>query len=50
MTGEQTAPVSAHPEFDGDSFVVAPETLGTAVNMETLTAKIKEYNQNLNRN
>ena len=43
VTGEQTAPVSAHPEFDGDSFVVAPETLGTAVNMETLTAKIKEY-------
>lgn len=43
VTGEQTEPVSAHPEFDGNSFVVAPETLGTAVNLEALTNKIKEY-------
>lgn len=43
VTGEQTEPVSAHPEYDGNSFVVAAETLGTAVNQETLTSKIKEY-------
>ena len=43
VTGEQTEPVSAHPEYDGNSFVVAAETLGTAVNQETLKSKIKEY-------
>lgn len=43
VTGEQTEPVSAHPEYDGNSFVVAAETLGTAVNQETLTSKIEEY-------
>lgn len=43
VTEEQTDPVSAHPEFDGNSFVVAEETLGTAVNMDKLTSKIKEY-------
>lgn len=46
VTVEQTEPVSAHPEFDGNSFVVAPETLGTAVDHEVLTAKIKEYISN----
>ena len=43
VTAEQTEPVSAHPEFDGNSFVVAPETLGTAVDMDALTSRIKEY-------
>ena len=43
VTGEQTEPVSAHPEFDGNSFVVAPEVIGTSVNLESLTGKIKEY-------
>lgn len=43
VTVEQTAPVSAHPEFDGESYVVAPEEYGTAVNMENLTAKISQY-------
>ena len=43
VTGEQTEPEPAHPEFDGNSFVVAAETLGTSVNQEMLTSKIKEY-------
>ncbi len=43
VTAEQTQPVSAHPEFDGNSFVVTAETLGTAVDMDALTSKIKEY-------
>ena len=43
VTQEQTEPVSAYPKFDGNSFVVEPEVYGTAVNMEVLTAKIKEY-------
>lgn len=43
VTAEQTQPVSAHPEFDGNSFVVAKETVGTAVDMDTLTSKVKEY-------
>lgn len=43
VTAEQTDPVSAHPEYDGDSFVVAAEQYGTKVDMDTLTAKIKQY-------
>lgn len=43
VTAEQTDPVSAHPEYDGNSFVVAEEQYGTKVDMETLTAKIKQY-------
>ncbi len=43
VTAEQKEPSSAHPEFDGNSYVVAPEEYGTAVNMEVLTEKIKEY-------
>lgn len=43
VTAEQKEPVSARPEYDGNVFVVAPEEYGTAVDMETFTAKIKEY-------
>ena len=43
VTAEQTEPVNAHPEFDGDSYVVAPEEYGSAVDMEILTAKVREY-------
>lgn len=43
VTAEQTDPVSAHPEYDGNSFVVAEEQYGTKVDMETLTARIEQY-------
>ena len=43
VTAEQTDPVAAHPEYDGNSFVVAEEQYGTKVDMETLTAKIEQY-------
>lgn len=43
MVQEQTEPVSAYPKFDGNSFVVEPEVLGTAVDKEVLSEKIKEY-------
>ena len=43
VTAEQVDPVAAHPEYDGNSFVVAEEKYGTTVDMETLTAKIKEH-------
>ena len=43
MTTEQTAPVSAHPKFDGETFVVESEVYGTAVNEEILKDKIKKY-------
>ena len=43
VTQEQTEPVSAHPEFDGNSFIVQPEAYGTKVNMDVLNEKIKEY-------
>ena len=39
VTVEQTQPVSATPKFDGEKFVVEPETYGTAVNMEVLSGK-----------
>lgn len=42
VTGEQTQPVSAHPQFDGTQFVVEPEQYGTAVDMEALQQKIAE--------
>lgn len=43
VTAEQVDPVAAHPEYDGNSFVVAEEQYGTTVDMETLTANIKEH-------
>ena len=43
MKAEQTEPVSAYPKFDGESFKVEPEVYGSAVDMEILTKKIKEY-------
>lgn len=43
VTQEQTDPVSAYPKFDGESFVVEPEVYGTAVDVDALTSKIKEY-------
>ena len=43
VTAEQTDPVAAHPEFDGNSFVVAEEQYGTKVDMETLKAKVEQY-------
>lgn len=43
VKAEQTEPVSAYPKFDGESFKVEPEVYGSAVDMEILTKKIKEY-------
>ena len=43
VTQEQTEPASAYPKFDGESFVVEPEVYGTAVNLEVLSEKIKDY-------
>ena len=43
VTQEQTQPVSAYPKFDGNSFVVEPEVYGTAVDIDMLTEKIKQY-------
>lgn len=43
VTQEQTKPTSAYPEFDGNSFVVAPEVYGTAVDTEVFAEKVKQY-------
>lgn len=43
VTAEQIDPVPAHPEYDGNSYSVVAEKYGTKVDMETLTAKIKQY-------
>lgn len=40
VTTEQIAPVSASPKFDGEKYVVEPEVIGTAVNMDVLKEKI----------
>ena len=43
VTAEQVDPVAAHPEYDGNSCVVAEEKYSTTVEMETLSAKMKEH-------
>ncbi len=40
LTSDQSLPQSAYLEFNGDEFVVHPETDGTAVDQETLKKKI----------
>lgn len=52
VTEEQTPPQSAYPEFNGEKFVVHPETYGTAVDVEAVKEKaataIRELNPELN--
>lgn len=43
VTKEQTQPTSAYPKYDGNSFVIQPENYGTAVDLEVLTEKVKQY-------
>lgn len=43
VTREQTQPVSACPEYNGESYVVKAEVYGTAVDMDVLTEKVKQY-------
>lgn len=43
VTAEQTDPEAAHPEYDGNSFVVEEEQYGTRVDMDVLTAKVRQY-------
>lgn len=42
VTAEQIPAVNAYPKYDGEKFVVEPEQLGTAVDMEVLQKKIHE--------
>lgn len=42
VTKEQTEPVSAHPKFDGNLFIVEPETYGNKVDLDVLNEKIEE--------
>ena len=42
VTMEQIPPTSAQPVFNGEQFVVQPEVLGTAVNMDNLNAAINQ--------
>ena len=43
VTAEQKDPVAAHPEYDGNSFVVKKEQYGTKVDMDVLKAKVEQY-------
>lgn len=43
VTAEQLPAQSAYPKFDGDKYVVEPEVIGTAVNLDVLKTKIPEY-------
>lgn len=38
----QTVSVDAHPEFQNDQFVVAPEVVGTQINIEVFSEKVEE--------
>ena len=40
MKIEQTAPVSAYPEYDGEKYVIVPEETGTKIDVELMTEKI----------
>lgn len=40
VTVEQIPSKSAHPEFNGEKFVVAPEVIGTAVDMKVLKEQV----------
>ena len=42
VTAEQIPAINAYPKYDGEKFVVEPEQLGTAVDMEVLQKKIHE--------
>ena len=42
VTGEQTEPVSAAPQFDGSQFVPGQEQEGTAVDTEILTEQVRK--------
>ena len=43
VTAEQTAPKSAYPKFNGGKYVIEPEVIGTAVNMDVLKEKVHTY-------
>lgn len=42
VTGEQTEPISAAPQFDGSQFVPGQEQEGTAVDTESLTEQVRK--------
>lgn len=42
VKAEQIPPVSAYPKYNGTEFVVEPEKLGTAVDMEMLEKKVQD--------
>lgn len=45
VKAEQTPPVNAYPKFNGTEYVVEPEILGTAVNMEQLQKEVETHIQ-----
>lgn len=40
---EQTEPANAYPKYDGEQFVIEPEVLGNAVNVNELEDKVNQY-------
>lgn len=48
LTQETSKSVSAHPEYDGEKFVVAPEVYGNYVDEEMLTKVVIEYVTSIN--
>lgn len=43
LQAEQTPPQSAYPKFNGETYIVESEALGTEVNREVLAEKIQEH-------
>lgn len=43
VASEQTASESARPEFNGEKYVIKPEVIGTAVDMDVLNKKVSQY-------
>lgn len=43
VTAEQIAAKSAYPTFNGEKYVIEPEVIGTAVDMDALNEKVHQY-------
>ncbi|MCI6466456.1 MAG: L,D-transpeptidase/peptidoglycan binding protein [Faecalicatena sp.] len=43
VTAEQVPAKSAYPKFDGEKYVIEPEVIGTAVNVDVLKEKVHQH-------
>ncbi len=49
VTAEQVPAKSAYPKFDGEKYVIEPEVIGTAVNVDILKEKVHDHINNFQK-